>query len=155
MRQRIGLLLVAALMLPLTSCDALSGFLVPTTVTVLLVNNSPDYSVDVSLFYDDEDDLPEILLTEIGTQMELTVLAGQIGSFVRDCDDLQAIVVDDADLLVFGGLGPEANSDVLRIDDEFECGDQIVFEFTHSDVVLDFDVAATVQTPGWLKSRPE
>ncbi len=155
MKRLAGFVLIAVLALPLMSCDSLTDFLLPTTVTVSLVNASPDYAVEVTLYYDDEDDLPEVILTEFGTEIELTISAGNMSSFTRDCDDLQAIVIDDADLLVLGGLGPEANSEVLRIDDEYECGDEIVFTFTHSDAVLDFDVVATTHPLGWLKQRSD
>ncbi len=69
---------------------------------------------------------------------------GQQASFTRSCDELRALVLDDADLQIIGGLGPETSSDVLRIDDEYECGDEIIFTFTHSALMLDFDVSWTV-----------
>ena len=38
------------------------------------------------------------LLTRIGEELTLTLGVGQERTFTRDCDDLQAIVIDDADL---------------------------------------------------------
>ena len=38
------------------------------------------------------------------------VAAGESVSVSRDCDELQAIVVNDADLKVLGGVGPEHGS---------------------------------------------
>ncbi|MCH7884473.1 MAG: hypothetical protein IIC01_04415, partial [Planctomycetes bacterium] len=51
---------------------------------------------------------------------------------------------DDADLLILGDIGPEANSDVLRDGDDFSCGDTIVFTFDHSGILVDFDVIVSV-----------
>jgi hypothetical protein len=136
-------------MLPLSGCDALVGILLPSTVTVSLVNESPDYAVVVTLFYHDDDDVLEPILTEIGQEREYTIAPGQTVTFPESCDDLQAIVIDDADLRVLGGIGPETSSDVLRMDDDFECGDEITFTFTHSGALLDFDVDTAVQPVAW------
>ena len=135
---------LAGLILPLTGCDALVGIITPTTVTVSLVNTS-DYDVDAKILISDEQDLPEFLLTELGDELDFTIPAGETVTFVRSCDELQAIVVDDADLLVLIGLGPEAGSDVLRDGDDFRCGDVIIFTFSHSQAVLDFHITTQVQ----------
>ena len=135
---------LAGLTLALTGCDALIGIITPTTVTVSLVNAS-DYDVDAKIFISDEQDLPEFLLTELGDKLNFVIPAGETATFTRSCDKLQAIVVDDADLLVLVGLGPEAGSDVLRDGDDFRCGDVIIFTFSHSEAVLDFHVTTLVQ----------
>lgn len=149
MKQRVGYVLIAGLMLPLAGCDVLSDILLPSTVTVSLVNESPDYAIVVSLFHHDDDNVLELVLTEIGTEREYTIAPGATAMFMEDCDDLQAIVIDDADLRVLGGIGPETSSDVLRMDDDFECGDEIVFTFTHSDALLDFDVTSEAHPQAW------
>ncbi len=123
------------------------GVLLPTTVTVSLVNDSSDFDVDVTLLYHDEDDIPELLLTEIGTERGFTIAPGQTATFTRSCDDLQAVMIEDADLLVLVGIGPDTDTGVFRIDDHFECGDEIAFTFTHSEVILDFDVTTQIR-PG-------
>ena len=135
---------LAGLTLALTGCDVLIGIITPTTVTVSLVNMS-DYDVDARIFISDEQDLPEFLLTELGDELNFTIPAGETATFTRNCDELQAIVVDDADLLVLVGLGPEAGSDVLRDGDDFRCGDVIIFTFSHSEAVLDFHITTLVQ----------
>ncbi|MGB2986057.1 MAG: hypothetical protein WBE26_09250 [Phycisphaerae bacterium] len=140
MKKHTGYVLLAGF-LPLVSlagCDALSDILLPSTVMVSLVNESPDYDVEVTLFYHDEDDIPEIVLTEIGTERNYTIKPGETVSFTRDCDDLQAIIIEDAELQT-GLFRPDTHSGVLRIDENFECGQEIVFTFTHSDVLLDLD----------------
>jgi len=140
-RKWIGYTVVAGVLPWLMGCDALMDIVLPSTVTVLLVNDSSDFDVDVTLFYHDDEDVLEPILTEVGTEREFTIEPGGMTTFIRNCDDLQAIVIDDADLRVLGGVGPETSSDVLRMGEDFECGDQIVFTFTHSDVLLDFDVS--------------
>jgi len=137
----LSLGLMAALGL-LTGCGALLDTLVSRMTTVELVNNG-DFDVDVVLFFDDTQEVPRILLVETGTRMEFTLAPGETRRFSRPCDDLQVIVIDDADLRVAGGLGPEANSDVLRDGDDFFCGSTIRFTFDHSAAILDFDVTAT------------
>ncbi|MEK7711255.1 MAG: hypothetical protein AAB341_05100 [Planctomycetota bacterium] len=130
--------------LSLGGCDALTILIQPTTVTVLLVNNG-SFPVDVDLFHSDVQDVPEFLLTEVGTEVNLTVEAGQTRTIVRDCDALQAIVIDNAELRVLGGIGPEANTDVLRDGGDFGCGDVITFTFSHTAAIVDFDVSTTVR----------
>ena len=124
-------------------CEALVGLLRPSETTVVLVNDS-DFDVEVVLFYDDDQNILKSLLTEIGEEMTLTLAAGGQSTFSRDCDDLQAIIIDDADLQLIGQLGPEANTDVLRDGDDFGCGDTITFTFDHSDVLFDFDIAVAI-----------
>lgn len=127
------------------AADLLVGLLQPHKVTVSLVNNG-DFAVQVKLFIADNQDLPEALLTDIGTELDYTINAGASASFSRNCDDLQALVIDDAELMVIGGSGPTASSDVLRDGSDFGCGDTIVFTFDHSNLILDFDVSANVRS---------
>ena len=144
MRLSIGMLFVAAFLALVTGCDSLIGLVAPNTTSVRLVN-SGDFAIEVVLYIDDNQEIPRALLTELGTRMELTIAPGDSTTFARDCDELQAIVIDDADLLVIGQVGPEANTDVLRDGDDFRCGDTIVFTFDHSLVLVDFDVSVSVQ----------
>lgn len=110
------------------------------SVTVELVNASPDFDVDVQLFYGDEQDTIESLLTNFGTEVEQIIGPGETYRFTRDCEDLQAIIIEDADLRVLSGLGPEDSTDVLRDGTDFSCGDTLVFTFDHSAAILDFAV---------------
>lgn len=133
----------------LSGCDAVTGLadLVdlagPSTVRVMLVNNG-QFDVEGTLFYGDQQEAPNIVLTEFGEELDFTVPSGESNTFVRTCDDLQAIVIDDADLLILGDIGPETNSDVLRDGDDFSCGDTIVFTFDHSGILVDFDVTVSI-----------
>ena len=133
-------IVVAVVVVLLSGCDVLTALLQPTTVIVRLVNEG-DFDVEGTLFFDGQQDIPALLLTEIGDELDFTVRAGEASTFIESCDDLQAIVIEDADLLVLVGAGPDASSDVRRDGDDFSCGDTIVFTFDHSAVVLDFDVS--------------
>ncbi len=145
--KRIGTRLRALCVFPiltLAGCDALVLFLPPSTVTVLLVNDGL-FPVNVDLFYSDVQEIPEFLLTEVGTEVNLTVGAGQSRTITRDCDQLQALIIDNADLEVLGSIGPEANTNVLRDGDEFGCGAVITFRFTHSEAIVDFDITTSIR----------
>ena len=138
----LGILLVSCI-----GCGSLSdllGFLQPNLVTVELVNNGA-FPVDGTLFYDDDQDTIEALLSETGTERSFTVVAGARSSFSLSCEDLQAIIIDDADLQIVGSIGPDASTDVLRDGTDFRCGDTIVFTFDHSDLIVDFDITVTTQ----------
>ena len=138
-------LLIPALgLIGLVGCDAVIGLGRPRTTAVRLVNDG-DFDVDVTLYISDDQDTIEQILTEFGTRLEYTVPAGEAVSFSRDCDWLQAIVIDNAELMLIGQLGPEANSEVLRDGSDFFCGDTIVFTFRHSAAIIDFDVSVSVQ----------
>ncbi len=144
---RKQLLVVGTLSALVAGCDALTpllGALQPNLVTVELVNNG-DFAVQGTLFYDDDQDTIEEVLVETGTERTFTLTAGGRTSFSLSCDDLQAIILDDASLQIVGDVGPEANTDVLRDGDDFGCGDTIVFTFDHSDALLDFDVSVTTR----------
>lgn len=128
----------------LSGCDAVTDLVGPSTVRVRLVNNG-QFDVEGTLFYGDQQDLPKIVLTEFGEELDFTVPSGGSDTFVRACDDLQAIVIEDADLLIIGDIGPETSSGVLRDGDDFSCGDTIVFTFDHSGILLDFDVTESIE----------
>ena len=134
-----------------TGCDAVAAVAgaaagVETPVmNVDLVNASPDFPVEVTLFFHEDDDVLESILTteELGSEKrEVTVPAGQTLSLLpQDCDNLQAIIIEDADLLLVAGVGPEEDTRVYRGDGEdFNCGDRLVFTFSHLDVVIPTDL---------------
>lgn len=136
----VGLLLL----LPLCGCDALLEIVQPRRTTVRLVNNGT-FPVRVELFISDIQEIPEALLTADNDDREtFTVGASEVESFSMDCDDLQAIIVDDADLLLIGQVGPETRTDVVRDGDDFGCGDRINFVFDHSELIVDFEVDVLV-----------
>ncbi|MCO6436486.1 MAG: hypothetical protein J5J06_05310 [Phycisphaerae bacterium] len=118
--------LAGCLLLLNSGCDALIGILEPNNISVTLVN-STSFDVDVELYYSDVQEIPELLLTTVGTKMELTLAPGDRISFSRDCDELQALIIDRAELQTIGGGDDQTG--VLRDGDEFDCGDRITFTF--------------------------
>ena len=141
---RVLLVLAVVFIVPLSGCDGLDGIIGANTVTVRLINQG-DFDVDVTLYYYDHQEVEEELLVLLGDEVEYTIGDGNTRTFTQSCDDLQAIMIEDADLQIIGGIGPEANTDVLRDGDDFGCGDTIVFTFDHSDLIFDFEIDVDVE----------
>lgn len=138
----VAMLSAALLMIICTGCDeleALLGRFLDRNTRVEVTNNG-EYPVDAVFYISDEQNIPRALLVEIGERIAVTIEPGQTVPIVRNCDDLQAIVLDDADLRVIGSIGPETNSEVLRDGTDFGCRETILFTFDHSDILVDFDV---------------
>ncbi|MCA9257111.1 MAG: hypothetical protein KDA33_15785 [Phycisphaerales bacterium] len=125
------------------SFDTLLGLLGPSTTSVRFVNNS-DFAVEGRIIIGDQQLTTEELLEQFGTEISFSVAAVETTTISRDCDDLQALLLDDANLQVIGDIGPDARSGVLRDGDDFNCGDRITFTFDHSAQITDFDVTTTV-----------
>jgi hypothetical protein len=134
---------VAALA-PLSGCDALFTFLRPASVVIELTNEGT-FDVQADLYVSDVDDIPRALLVETESRIRRTISPGSTVTIVRPCADVQAMVIDNAELRVAGGIGPEADSDVLYDGTDFDCGDTVRFRFTHSVLIIDFDVAVSVR----------
>ena len=136
---------VVVLGVSVCGCASLLNFLQSSVTTVRLVNNG-SFTVSVELYTSSEQNIPEAVLTaDNDDREEYAVPAGETVTFARDCDDLQAIIIDEADLNLVGQAGPEASTGVLRDGDDFGCGDIITFTFDHSEILVDFDVAVSVQ----------
>lgn len=127
----------------LSGCGSLLDALNPPRTTVRLVNNA-DFEVRAVVVWSDNQNIPRDLLTSTGTRMEFTLAPREATSFTRECDSLQALIVNDAELRVIGQIGPHASSDVLRDGSEFDCRDTIEFTFDHSAAVVDFEVSVGV-----------
>jgi hypothetical protein len=125
---------VVASALPLGACP-----FGPQVTTVELRNNTA-FPVETRVLYDDDQNILEDVLEEIGNELELTIPAGGAQVISRDCDDLQAIRVE-GDLQIIGGLGPSTTSNVYRDGDDFGCGDTLTFTFTAPAVPTDLDVS--------------
>ena len=135
-----------AMVLALAGCGAAGSVveaLANDGITVILQNASEDYEVQVELYYDDFQEVPESALTSMGRRRDYTIGPGDSVTFTEECEDLQAIIIDDADLVVIGDIGPDTNTDVLRDGTHFNCNDTLTFTFDHSDIVVDFDVTFT------------
>ncbi len=147
MSDRSKWFVVAALFVSLAGCDG-AGFLLdlvlPTNVTIRLVNDTGEFDVEATLRYADDDDIFSFILTEFGVEETFVIPPGEAVLIRKDCDELQAIMIEDADLLVFGLSVVDTETDVLRDGQDFECGDEIVFTFTRSAESGDFDVFVDV-----------
>ena len=146
MKTKPGFAAIAALACLIAGCDVIPFLLLPSPVTVELVNDSLTAPVTVRLFYHDDEDVFEVILVQslLTTEREETILPGETVSFTRDCDDLRAIIIERAELQVFG-LSPEVETDVLRRGEDFSCGSTIVFRFSHTSLILDFAVTTTIE----------
>ncbi len=134
-RQLVGGLLAVLAGLFLGSVAG-CGNLLPDQTTVLLVNtNDPgdvneNFNVEVTLYYADDQLILEDVLTTLGQQRTFTLAPGTSQTFSVDCENLQAIIIDQAELRVLGDIGPTQSSGVLRDGDDFQCGDTLVFTFS-------------------------
>ncbi|MCH8913366.1 MAG: hypothetical protein IIA33_07330 [Planctomycetes bacterium] len=141
MSKLLAVAVLVCLSAGLAGCDSVVGFLRSRETTIVLANDS-DFDIEVVLFYGDDQNILEALLTEIGEEMTLTIGPGEQSTFSRDCDDLQAIIIEDADLQILGGLfTPDADTGVLRDGSDFGCGDTLTFTFTHPDLALSLNIA--------------
>lgn len=110
---------------------ALGDLLGGSNITVRLVNTNMTFSVTVRLYYhDDQNVLTEDLLKAFGEEREFTLAPGTTQSFSVDCDELQAIFIDRAELVVIGSLGPDDDTGIYRDGTDFHCGDTLVFTFS-------------------------
>lgn len=128
------------LLLPLVGIFAATQGCVPQQTSVELVNDT-DFTVDVQLFYDSEQNLPADVIEIDGTELNFSLAPGETRSFSRDCQDLQAIFIKDADMRVAPGISPQADTDVYREPDDFTCGDTIRFTFTAGNLNASLHIA--------------
>lgn len=136
-------LFTAPFVLSLAGCNLL-GLVVPKPETTVRLVNNGNFDVRVTVVFDDEQDVPREALTEFGNALQFTLAPGESTSFSRDCDEIQAITLDNAELRIIGGIGPNFDSEVFRDGDDFNCGDVIQFTFDHSDILVDFDADVAV-----------
>jgi len=143
MLERLFVATVAAMTTVLGSGCPIGALIPESQTTVRLVNNA-DFDVEVQLFYHDDQNVLEEILEEVGTEINRTLAPGDAVSISRDCDDLQAVFIRDADLNIVGGLGPEADTDVFRDGSDFGCGDTITFTFTQNDLATELNINVSV-----------
>lgn len=124
--------------------DTLLSYLGPKQTTVRFINNG-DFAVEGKVIIGDDQETTEDLLQATGTEISFSVDAGGTSSFSRDCDEIQALLLDDANLQVVGGAGPDTRSGLLRDGSDYNCGDRITFTFDHSAIITDFDVNTSVE----------
>lgn len=146
MRYAMGTIGVLLSAVAVPGCDVIDA-LGPTEVTVTLVNDG-DFPVEVRIYISDDQNVLQTFIDDLGDERTFTLAAGESMQFAEDCDDLQAIIIDEADLQLGGiDFGPNANTQVYRDGSDFGCGDQLTFTFSHAAVPLDLDIGFSVQ-PG-------
>ncbi len=117
----------------------------PGQQTSVILRNQTSFPVAVELFYDDEQDIPEVLLEETGTRLTFTLAPGETQSFSRPCEDLQAVFINDADMRIAPGISPEASTRVYREPDDFTCGNTLTFTFTAGNLGTSLDISFAQQ----------
>src|SRR5690606_11731752 len=108
------------------------------------IRNETDFPLEVVVLYDDEQNLPEQILEETGTESVFTLAPGEVRSVTRECDDLQIVRVS-VDLQLLGGLGPSRTSRVYRDGDDFRCGNRIVFIYTAPAVPTRLELSVLIE----------
>ena len=116
----------------------------PTTTTVQLVNDG-NFPVEVTMYVGGSQYTTKELLRIAGEEIERTVPARQTVTITRDCEDLEAVFIDNAKVSI-AGVGPEDESDLLRDGTDFGCGDTIRFTFTYTLLPPNLDIG--VSYPG-------
>jgi hypothetical protein len=134
---------LAVLLAAVAGCGAVQNILSSGSQTSIRLVNEADYPVDVVLYYGKRQETPQAVLKNTGTRMQWRLSPGETASLARKCDALQAVMIDNADLDVALGLGPNADTGVFRDGSDFHCGDTLVFTFRNTGVTklnIDFRV---------------
>lgn len=131
-------------MLRLISLSALASislqgcpFLQPQT-TVELVNDSQS-QIEVQLFIDDDQLIAEEVLEETNPEVDLVLDPGEVYSYSRNCEEIQAVLVH-GDARIIGGIGPSSRTNVLRDGDDFGCGSLLEFSFRVEDLGTSLEI---------------
>lgn len=145
MQRMMRLAALSIVLFPLLSgCGDLSNLFAPSETTVALVNDG-SFPVEVKLYTHTDQNVLEALITAVGTERNYTIPAGETRVFTFACDDVQAIYIDDAELSLIGDIGPSQNSDqVYRDGSDFNCGDTILFTFTHPTLPTSLSIEFSV-----------
>lgn len=144
MRQRTGMAIMCGCALVMAGCELALDIILPTTVTITMVNTIDGFNIEGTIVYDNREALLKEDLVALGVDRVFNVAGGSSFSFAPlDCDDVESLVLDRAELQVIGDIGPSTDSEILRMGEEFECGDEIVFTFTGN--ILDLNVSTSVR----------
>jgi hypothetical protein len=137
MRSLLALTLVLICLSCLTGC--------PESQTTVILDNRTPFEVDVELYYDENQNILEDLIDDLGTRMTFTLAANETQTFSLPCEDLQAIRITDADMNILLGVGPEAETGLYHEPDDFTCGDTLTFTFTADQLGTDLDISFSQQ----------
>ena len=142
MRRLACFVLVGAVLPLVGACDLMQ--LVQGDAVIVTLTNNGAYPVDVKLRISDNQYDLQVVLEEFGDEIDYTVPPGQSVTFFKPCKDLQAILIEKAELSIVGSVGPSISTDILRDGGEFGCGDAIIYTFSHSPILTDFDVTTHI-----------
>ncbi len=106
--------------------------------TVELFNDS-EFPVEVRLFVDDDQLIPEEVLEETNAVVSTVLEPGETYSYARNCEDIQAVLVR-GDAQIIGGLGPSEQTSVFRDGDDFGCGALLEFRFRVDNLGTNLDI---------------
>ncbi len=137
MKRTLAILFLSLAVLIPTGCDSLIGLLQLDIVTVVMINEGND-NIEGELYYASEQLLPREAIIAGGERVNFDLRAGETFVFSRDCDDLQAILIADAD--VQSVFGQNESTSTLRDGTDFNCGDRITYRFRYNDLGLNFDI---------------
>ncbi|RMF73922.1 MAG: hypothetical protein D6744_15105 [Planctomycetota bacterium] len=136
---------IAAAALSVVCSLSLAGCpLVGVPITTVVLDNQATFPVEVVMYVGPDQNVLRDVLTAFGEEITVTVPAGATRVIRRNCDELQAVVIDNAKLLVLGGIGPEEDTQVLRDGSDFGCGDTIRFTFTDSALFTNLDISTSI-----------
>ena len=137
MNRVVTCLLVVSLAGVISGCP-----LVPSETAIELVNSGSS-EVEVTLYIGSSQYTTKDLLRLFGDEVEQTLRSGETITITRDCDDLQAVFIDNARANLLGGLGPEDESNLLLDGRDFGCGDRIRFTFSYTLVPPRLDIVVS------------
>lgn len=133
----LGFVTLSALLLGIGGCEAVLNALddlgdaVNGDILVLVVNNTSG-TVRPDIQFDENDDNLTAIITGIvgGNSLNMPDLAaGQFLQFQFACDELGLIFSDQSELRTILGNVDAERSTILTREDDFNCGDEIRFEF--------------------------
>ena len=129
--------------LPLMGACDLMRLIQGDVVFVNLINDGA-YPVSVELRISGNQYELQGVLEEFGDEINYTVGPGEMVSFMKSCDDLQAIMVANAELSLAGEIGPSNSTDILRDGGDFGCGDIITYTFDHPALPTNLEISEDI-----------
>ena len=142
-KNRIIGLTPIGLILTIAGCGFGLDIFLPSTVTITFVNGIADFEIEGTVVFDNRQAFIKEDLVGFGEERSFVIDGGgSISLAPLNCSDVESLVLDRAELLVIGDIGPSTDSEILRIGEDFDCGNEIVFTFTGSILDLVVTTAA-------------
>lgn len=134
-----------AMTLPLAQFLSSCPLLTPTSTTIELVNDT-DFPVEIEMYLGESQETGEALLRSFGEEINQTIAAGETVTLTRDCDQLQAFFIDNAEVSIIGEIGPTEDTRIYRDGSDFGCGDTIRVRFSSPTLPVSLDITVTPLT---------